>query len=156
MGARCARRGCRAWAVRGAPYCWAHRQDAALADDDGLHDEPDAREERVAAFNALVTQGAEGDLVARAVRAVVGAMTAGAAEAPLDGEIRALRLILSRVIALDALEGEPREVAQTVTKLVDTIVRAVRAQHGLVGDDGDALQALVAAALDELGLGAQP
>ena len=45
-------------------------------------------------------------------------MAAGAGT-PLDGEIRALRLILSRVIALDALEGEPREVAQTVTRLVD-------------------------------------
>ena len=156
MGKRCARRGCRAWAMRGATHCWSHRSDAAPLGDDELSAGPlDERRARVAAFNALVTRGAGGDLVERAVGAVVTAMTAGGERVPLDGEIRALRLILSRVIAVDALEGEPRELAQTITRLVDTIVRAVRAQHGLTGagDDVDSLKALVGSVLDEIGMG---
>lgn len=149
MGQRCARAGCRAWAMRGATYCRSHRRAA----DDGADEGPDGRAARADAFNALARRGAGGDLVEQAVRGIVAA-TAG--DAPLAGEIRSLRLILSRVVALDALEGEPREVAQTATKLVDTIVRAVRAQHGLSGGDAGALMAVVEALLAEQGMGAEP
>jgi hypothetical protein len=152
MATRCARPACRAWAMRGATHCWSHRGDATPWFE-AFDDAPNGRRERSAAFTSRVTHGADGDLVERAVREVLGAMAAGAGT-PLDGEIRALRLILSRVIALDALEGEPREVAQTVTRLVDAIVRAVRAQHGLAADSDDALKALVGSVLAELGMGA--
>jgi hypothetical protein len=139
--------------MRGATHCWSHRGDAAPLFE-AFDDAPDGRRERSAAFTSRVTHGADGDLVERAVRAVLGALATGGAGAPLEGEISALRLILSRVIALDALDGEPREVAQTVTRLVDTIVRAVRAQHGLAAGSDDALKALVGSVLAELGMGA--
>jgi hypothetical protein len=158
MGKRCQWPGCRAWAMRGTTHCWSHRADTAALDASGAyHALPDERRARAEAFSALVTHGAGGDLVERAVGAMLAAMAVGGERVPLEGEIRALRLILSRVIALDALEGEPREVAQTVTRLVDTIVRAVRAQHGLVGDGADgelaALAALVSSVMDEIGMG---
>lgn len=153
-GRRCARPGCRAWAARGTPLCWAHRGDD-VALDRLTHNDlvPDEREDRAAAFAALVTHGVGGDLVAGAVCEVLAGLPPPGNGTPLAGEIQALRLILARMLALDALAGEPREVAQTATRLVDTIVRAVRAQHGLTGDDADGVRALVTATLTEMGLG---
>jgi hypothetical protein len=110
----------------------------------------DERARRVAAFESLVRRGAPGDLVERAVRAVVAAVEAGHGSATsLEGEIQALRLVLSRVLAVDALDSEPREAAQTVTRLVDTIVRAVRAQQGMAVADVDVVQAAIRRALRE-------
>jgi hypothetical protein len=145
--------------MRGAVYCSAHRHDEATASDatntDVLH-ALDERRQRAEAFAEAVTRGAHGDLIERAVAAIIAGIAPGGA-APvgmsLVGEIQSLRLILSRVIAVDVLEGDPREVAQTVTRLVDTIVRAARAQQGLAGDEAGTLEALTASVLEELGLG---
>jgi hypothetical protein len=123
--------------------------------DDVLH-AFDERRRRAEAFADAVTRGAHGDLIERAVQAIItGIVPPGTAAVgmSLAGEIQSLRLILSRVIAVDALDGDPREVAQTVTRLVDTIVRAARAQQGLAGDDAGTLEALTTSVLEELGLG---
>lgn len=142
----CLRAGCRAWAMRGREYCRAHLPD----DDEAVYE----RRLRAEEFAARVRGGEKGDLVERVVGAVVDAIAAeteaGAGNAALEGEIGALRLVLSRVIAVDALAGEPRDLALTVTRLVDAIVRAIKARHGLAPGDGGALDALTARVLDEL------
>jgi hypothetical protein len=56
-------------------------------------------------------------------------------------------------MTVDALEGDPREVTQLVTRLAETIVRAVRMQHALSGDAADDVSAAVTRVLTELGLG---
>lgn len=140
----CLRVGCRAWAMRGGEYCRSH-----LPDDE---EEQDERRLRAEVFAARVRAGERGDLVERVVGAVVDAIgsDADAGDATLEGEIGALRLVLSRVIAVDALAGEPRDLALTVTRLVDAIVRAIKARSGLAPADYDALDALTARVLDEL------
>ena len=141
----CARVGCRAWAMRGGVHCRSH-----LPDDE---EEGDERRLRAEAFAARVRGGERGDLVEGVVRAVVdaiGGVGERPGEAALEGEIGALRLVLSRVIAVDALAGDPRDLALTVTRLVDAIVRAIKARQGLAGADGDALDALTARVLAEL------
>lgn len=142
----CVHAGCRAWAMRGGIYCRSHLPDG----DEELHQ----RRLRAEEFAARVRGGEQGDLVERVVGAVVAAIaqeTEGSGgDAALEGEIGALRLVLSRVIAVDALAGDPRDLALTVTRLVDAIVRAIKARHGLAPDDAGVLDALTARVLDEL------
>jgi hypothetical protein len=141
----CLRVGCRAWAMRGGSYCRSH-----LPDDDDVYDERRLRAEE---FAARVRESTRGDLVEQVVRAVVGGIgnePGVDGDAALEGEIGALRLVLSRVIAVDALAGEPRDLALTVTRLVDAIVRAIKTRHGLAPTDHDALDALTERVLDEL------
>ncbi|RIK45225.1 MAG: hypothetical protein DCC58_07105 [Chloroflexi bacterium] len=147
----CARVGCRAWAMRGGRYCRSHLGDGgATGGDEDVWDERRLRAEE---FAARVRQGARGDLVEQVVQAVVAAIGAEAETAGqgvLEGEIGALRLVLSRVVAVDALAGDPRDLALTVTRLVDAIVRAVKARQDVAATDTDTLDALTARVLDEL------
>jgi hypothetical protein len=131
--------------MRGGEYCRSHLPDAEEAEHE--------RRLRAEQFAARVRGSEGGDLVERVVGAVMQAIAAEQAEegdAALEGEIGALRLVLSRVIAVDALAGEPRDLALTVTRLVDAIVRAIKARHGLVPAETDALDALTVRVLDEL------
>jgi hypothetical protein len=131
--------------MRDGEYCRSHLPD------DGDDERVSERRVLTDAFARRVRHGERGDLVECIVRAVVDAIDAGEPTGPaLDGEIGALRLVLSRVIAVDALAGEPRDLALTVTRLVDAIVRAIKAREGLAGDGADGLDALTVRVLDEL------
>ncbi len=148
MSKRCVRPGCRAWAMRGAAFCYAHREDAASdaerrqpAGDRRIRSEAYARAARAGHFHGLVEQ---------AVQQII--QQAGS-ERSLEHEIGALRIVLNRVIAMDALEGDPAATAATVTRLVDSIVRAVKMQRALAGDLADDLADALTTVLIEMGLG---
>lgn len=153
-GRRCARAGCRAWAMRGRRYCSAHRHDEAeprpTPDHDVEIDPLIERLERSEAFAAAVRAGQQDELIDRAVQQVIAQI---GGERSLGEEIGALRIILKRVIALDGLEGDPRETAATAARLVDAIVRAVKTERALSGDLADDLSSALTTVLIEMGLG---
>ena len=141
---RCARSGCRAWAMRDASFCSAHRSDTAA--DTEL---PDARQDRADRFAELVRAGKHAGLIETALQA---ALTACASERRLATEIGALRLMLQRVVATDLLDGDPRETTQTLTRLVDAIIRALRMEQTLAASFEDEFRAAVTRVFAEQGL----
>ncbi len=148
-GRRCARAGCRAWAMRGhgASFCVAHRDDA----EDGVPgvEPPDERRQRSERFAELVRTGAHRDLIDATLQA---ALDACASERSLAIEIGALRLMLQRIVATDLLDGDPREITQTMTRLVDAIIRALRMEQTLAASFEEDLRAAVTRVFAEKGL----
>lgn len=109
-----------------------------------------ARETRAVAFAEQVRDGRMDTAIEEAVR---GAIAACGADLSLAAEIGALRLVLQRVIAVDALESDPKDLAVTMTRLVDSIVRTIRLQRAISGGQADAIADAVTTVLLELGLG---
>jgi hypothetical protein len=135
--------------MRGSTRCYAHR------DDDGpdiINAAPGAgkRDRRSEAYARAARAGQHHKLVEEAVQQII--RQAGA-ERSLEHEIGALRFVLNRVIAMDALEGDPAATAATVARLVDSIVRAVKMQRALSGDLADDLAGSLTTVLIEMGLG---
>jgi hypothetical protein len=151
----CAREGCRAWAMRGGDFCVAHRAGAREQQTDDEDDIHAARERRQRAFAGAARRGDLATTLDGCEAALRQAIAAAGADLSLDGEIGALRLILARVVAVDALEGDADAVARTITRLVDAIVRAVRMQRSLSGDQAESLAAAVTTILTEIGLGSE-
>lgn len=147
QGRRCTRDGCRAWAMRGASHCVAHRDDDCERIDDT--DPPDERQQRSERFAELVRSGAFAGLIDATVQV---ALDACANVRSLSIEIGALRLLLQRIIVTDLLDGDPREVTQTLTRLVDTIIRAVKMEQTLIASFDDDLRAAVTRVFAEQGL----
>ena len=153
---RCLREGCRAWAMRGGLFCRAHRERSNKPDDIdeptelNVRDEPSARVTRTTAFAGQVREGRLDAAIEEAVRAAIAAC---GADLSLGAEIGALRLVLQRVVAVDALESDPKELAVTMTRLVDSITRTIRLQRTLSGGRADAIADAVTTVLLELGLG---
>jgi hypothetical protein len=146
-GRQCSHAGCRAWAMRGAAYCVAHRNDAdERVPGEGL---PDERRERIDRFADLVRAGKHADLIDAALQA---AIDASSSERSLATEIGALRLMLQRVVATELLDGDPRETSQTITRLVDAIIRALRMEQTLAASFEDDLRAAVTRVFAEQGL----
>lgn len=141
---RCARSGCRAWAMRGANYCSAHRSDAVVDQEF-----PDKRQERVDRFAELVRAGKHAGLIDAALQA---ALDACAGERRLTIEIGALRLMLQRVVATELLDGDPRETTQTLTRLVDAVIRALRMEQTLAASFETEFRAAVTRVFAEQGL----
>jgi hypothetical protein len=130
--------------MRGAAWCSAHRSDAG--------DEPlrlDAREERIDRFAEIVRAGNHAGLIEAALQA---ALAASASERHLTAEIGALRLMFQRVVATELLDGDPRETTQTMTRLVDAIIRALRMEQTLAGSFEDEFRAAVTRVFTEHGL----
>jgi predicted HAD superfamily Cof-like phosphohydrolase len=142
MSQRCARPGCRAWAMRGAAFCRAHRDE-----EEGS---ARSRSERSEAFAKAVRAGDIHALIEQAVQQVI---SQAGADLSLEREIGALRIVLSRVIAMDALHGDPAATAATVARLVDSIVRTVKTQRAISGDLADDLAGALTTILIEMGLG---
>lgn len=144
--------------MRGTRFCWAHRHDTETIptsiDSGGVegepHAEPPARMLRSERFAEAVRSGRRDELVERAVATVLDSI---GDDLSLGQEIGALRLMLQRVIAMDALDGDPRDSAPTIARLVDGIVRAVRAQRAISGELADDLSGALTTVLVELGLG---
>lgn len=138
---RCARPGCRAWAMRGQEYCRAHR---------GLEDrappvEDDAREASEA-FAARLASGRYRELFERQVAAV---LAEAGQDVSLADEIGALRLAMAKVLAE---EDDPARLAASISRIVDAVVRAVKAQRTLSGAMAEGLTEAMTAILIELGL----
>ena len=146
MSQRCARPGCRAWAVRGGEYCVAHRAPAS----DAAESDVSERLERSNLFAELVRTGRHEELVERTIQQLIDA---GSGDLSLEQEIASLRLILRRVMAVDALEGDPGRTAQTVARLANAIAYNVRAQRAISGQLADDLTGALTVILTEMGVG---
>lgn len=133
--------------MRDAAYCVAHRDDAGdLGSDAELTDQ---RRQRIDRFAELVRAGKHAGLIEATLQA---ALDAFASERGLSVEIGALRLMLQRVVATELLDGDPREVTQTMTRLVDAIIRALRMEQTLALSFEDELRAAVTRVFAEQGL----
>ena len=143
---RCSLPGCRAWAMRGAMFCASHR---ALEHTISA-ETTDERQQRSDAFAKAVRSGQIEQLIDLAVERVIRKEGEGGS---LQNEIGALRIILNRVIAMDALDGDPTKTAATVSRLVDSLVRAVKMQRALQGDLADDLAGALTTVLIDMGLG---
>ncbi len=144
---RCVMSGCRAWAMRGTTLCVSHQFDE---DEDVVTGEwPDARQERVDRFSVAIQTRNHAGLIDEALQA---AITECANQQALTSEIGALRLMVQRVVATDLLDGEPRDVTLTLTRLVDTIIRARRMEQSLGSTFEDEMHAIVTRVFREKGL----
>lgn len=142
-GRRCAREGCRAWALHGGESCRAHtpREPA---------DEPEEGESTLAwlAARPRTRDGQRAELLGAEVARLI-------AEAEREGslaeEIGALRSVLARL--LDDKTTNPRQLAESVPRVVGATVRALKAQRTISGETaGDLTEALTRVLL-EMGLG---
>lgn len=77
----------------------------------------------------------------------------GGGDLSLNEEIGSLRLILRRVMAVDGLDSDPRDTAQTVARLANAIVYAVQAQRAISGRLADDLTDALTTILIDMGLG---
>ena len=145
---KCARPGCRAWAMRREEYCYAHRKDAgtALAQVEAVPVEV----ERESAFSAGVKAGERERLVDRRVLELIA--EAGSNRA-IDTEVGALRLLLLRALEQESLTGDLERTTLTVVRLTDAIGRALKVRHTLEGGRGSVLEESLMQVLREMDLG---
>jgi hypothetical protein len=133
--------------MRGKPFCASHRGDQAGGQD---QTERDPRALRSDLFADLARAGRHEELVERTIRYLV---EAGGGDLSLNEEIGSLRLILRRVMAVDGLDSDPRDTAQTVARLANAIVYAVQAQRAISGRLADDLTDALTTILIDMGLG---
>ena len=116
QGRRCERPGCRAWAMRGQEFCRAH----VRLEDIELEAGPDVgmgpAQER--AYRELVEQ--------RITTALERVSSDRGSRDALAEEINALRLVLARLLAE---EENPARLATSIPRVVDSVIRAQRAQR---------------------------
>jgi hypothetical protein len=133
-GRPCARPGCRAWARRGGDCCVAHAPPTTT---------PPAAAP-ASAFQRLLANGQQAELLNRRL---AQALAEAGHRDTLTDEIGALRVIVLRL--LDE-EDDPHRLAADVSRLVNAIVRALRAQRTLAGDTAGDLTELVTRVLAEV------
>lgn len=138
----CEHPGCRAWAKRGQTLCYAHFTQRARQRQANAADTPTAE-----------LDGARAALDQRIEEAVSRfAAEANLERETLSEEIGALRIVLARLLAE---EDDPARLATSIPRVVDAVVRAVRAQHALTGEMAEGLSGAVTQILVELGLGGE-
>jgi hypothetical protein len=81
------------------------------------------------------------------------ATEAGLEQESLSEEIGALRIVLARLLAE---EDDPARLATSIPRVVDTVVRARRAERSISGARAESLTQAVTQVLIELGLDQQP
>lgn len=152
---RCARPGCRAWAMRGAAYCRAHVHQAGQTGR-ATSDAPDGAPETAerggtapSSFRERLERGGYRELFERRVAEVLAEAGHGAS---LADEIGALRLVLARVLAE---EEDPAQLASSIPRIVGVLVRAVRAQRTISGEAAEDFTEALTQVLIELGLGGE-
>lgn len=133
--------------MRGMRFCASHRRYEVAVETAAV---PDARRGRSEQFAELARAGRYDDLVERTIRKLV---EAGGGDLSLAEEIGSLRLILRRVMAVDGLDSDPRDTAQTVARLANAIVYAVQAQRTISGRLADDLTEALTTILIEMGHG---
>lgn len=135
-GRHCAHPGCRAWAVRGEDLCRAHLGGRTINDGAPVS-------ERLSPRTRAVLDERIEEVVARFAR------DANLERESLSEEIGALRVLLARLLAE---EEDPARLATSIPRVVDAVVRAVRAQRAIGGEMADSLSGAVTQVLIELGL----
>jgi hypothetical protein len=130
---RCARRGCRAWAMRGQPLCRAHRrspgqsQRTAQTPTGGLY-EP--------FFTAPEWEQIRQELQSP--------------QCSLDREVSLMRIMIRRVMERIG-QDDPAKALPLVRQAMDAICRALRTERVLSGEASDSLAAALGLALNEIG-----
>lgn len=150
-GQRCARPGCRAWAMRGRSYCRMHQNSERAEQAEQLEPElsidgaaDPSEEDR---FQVVIPL----DLITARVEALLAeSRDAGGDELTLREEIGALRLVLARELAE---EPDLRHQAASVPGIINTVIRAIQAQRLLSGSKAGAITEAITQVLIELGLG---
>ena len=150
-GKRCAREGCRAWALRGGVTCRAHTvapaADTSRATDPRGEAERAERAARVAEFERRIRSGGYQDLLERKVREV---MEEAGREGALTDEIGALRIVMNKLLAEDK---NAQRLSVSIPRVVNATVRALKAQHAISGDAASNLTEALTRVLIEMGLG---
>lgn len=143
MGRRCAREGCRAWALRGGPCCRAHtpRDEGAAAD------EPESLREWVEARRGVASGNYRNLLGPELARLLEEAGRDGS----LTEEIGALRVAMKRL--LDDNTVDSRQLAEGLARIVGATLRALQAQRTISGEAANDLLAAMARVLQEKDLG---
>jgi hypothetical protein len=154
-GKRCAREGCRAWAMRGAATCRVHAvgttgpRGVAGADDRVANEAGEERERRAHEFWSRLERGDYRDLLERTLAKLV---EQAGREGALTEEIGTLRVVLKTLLNTD-LKEHADELSVSIPRLVNAIVRALKAQRAISGQTaGDLTEALTRVLL-EMGLG---
>lgn len=150
-GQRCARLGCRAWAMRGRSYCRMHQRQEQVEQEPSIDDSDDGEENRDLAADSLPESPIPPDLVTARVEALLGEIreTEGS-ELTLREEIGVLRLVLARVLAE---EPDLNRQAASVPRIINTVIRAAQAQRLLAGTKSEAITEALTQILIELGVG---
>lgn len=142
QGRRCEHAGCRAWAVRGKTLCYAHlTRNLRMSEPDSST----GRFTKPPRTRATLEQRID-EVVSRY------AADTGFERESLADEISALRLVLARLLAE---EEEPARLATSIPRVVDAVVRAVRAQRVISGAMAEGFTEAVTQVLVELGLGGE-
>ena len=112
------------------------------------------REARRCAWGGCRARALTGEHYCRAHRDRAGtAAVAGQASLPPAEEIAVIRTMIARTAALNALEEDPGKSALTVARLIEALVRLLRAQQLIAGEPDDPVEAMMYDVLEELGLG---
>lgn len=146
-GKRCARAGCRAWALHGGETCRAHTpREPGDGSGDGS-EEGESTLEWLAA-RRRTGDGKRADLLGTEVARLIA--EAGR-EGSLAEEIGALRSVMARL--LDDKGVKPQQLAESIPRIVGATVRALKVQRTISGETaGDLTEALTRVLL-EMGLG---
>ena len=155
VGKRCAREGCRAWAMRGQESCRVHTVGTTgtrgvAGAGTGVANEADAeRERRAAEFQRRLEQGDYRDLLERTLAKLV---EQAGRDGALTEEIGALRVVMKTLLNTD-LKAHAEELSVSIPRIVNATVRALKAQRAISGQTaGDLTEALTRVLL-EMGLG---
>lgn len=122
---KCAKPGCRAWAMRGEELCYAHLRKRGLYRR--FFTEEEVQEIEEVASSSL--QDPAGN------------------ELTLDDVIEVLKVLIGRVVDR---EEDPGKALPLVARGVRSLVSALKAKRALSGEAADGLAAAFAQALDEL------
>lgn len=129
--------------MRGAEVCRAHR---------GSSDEAAEASEREELEHAEHAEHADGE-ARRLAERVAAVVASHPGDVSLSDQLDALRVALARVLAD---EGDPRDLARDVSRIVEATVRAVRAQQTLEGATAQGIVGALTTILIDLGLGEGP
>lgn len=118
---RCAKPGCRAWAMRGEELCYAHLRKRGLYRRFFTEEEVQEIEE-VASSNELT----------------------------LDDVIEVLKVLIFRILKREKKNHDLSKTIPLMEKAVRSLIAALKAKRALSGEAADGLAAAFAQALDEL------
>lgn len=133
---RCARHGCRAWAMRGELFCRAHRPTAG--ESQGV--EQTTSGTRDPFYNDVFSEEELED-IARQLESP---------QRSLEMEVAVMRVMIRRVMERIG-EEDPLKTLPLIRQGVDAICRALRTERVLAGESADSLAAAFAVALREIG-----
>lgn len=122
---KCAKPGCRAWAVKGEELCYAHLRKRGLYRR--FFTEEEVREIEEVASSSLQDPAGNG--------------------LTLEDVIEVLKVLIGRVVDREA---NPSKALPLVARGVRSLVSALKAKRALSGEAADGLAAACAQALDEL------